>query len=124
MEISDSFLRPAIDTLRFALEAVGAFWIAVGGVLALYQLLSAHVHLKTATFTPIRLMFSRYLSLALEFQLASDILTTALAPSWEQVGKLAAIAVIRTALNYFISREIHEYSEKLESGERSLAQKA
>jgi uncharacterized membrane protein len=124
MEISDSFLRPPIDAIRFALEATGAFWIAMGGALALFQLLSAHIRLKTASFTPIRLTFSRYLSLALEFQLASDILTTALAPSWEQVGKLGAIAVIRTPLNYFLSREMREYSEKLERDESAVVQKA
>jgi uncharacterized membrane protein len=57
-------------------------------------------------------MFSRYLSLALEFQLASDILSTAVAPSWDEIGKLGATAVIRTTLNYFLSREIQEYRER------------
>ena len=50
----------------------------------------------------------RYLALALEFQLGADILSTAIAPSWEQIGKLGAIAVIRTALNYFLMREMSE----------------
>lgn len=44
--------------------------------------------------------------MALEFQLAADILATAVAPSWNQIGKLAAVAAIRTALNYFLSREM------------------
>ena len=44
----------------------------------------------------------------MEFQLGADILSTAIAPSWEQIGKLGAIAVIRTALNYFLSREMRE----------------
>jgi uncharacterized membrane protein len=75
------------------------------------------VQQQTASFTPIRLAFSRYLSLALEFQLASDILTTALKPSWQDLGRLAAIAAIRTALNYFLSREIREYTDKMELAE-------
>ncbi len=57
-------------------------------------------------FTAIRLTLARYLALALEFQLAADILSTAIAPSWEQIGKLGAIAVIRTALNFFLSKEM------------------
>ena len=55
---------------------------------------------------PIRLTLARYLSLALEFQLAADILSTAISPSWDEIGKLAAIAVIRTGLNYFLAMEI------------------
>ena len=50
--------------------------------------------------------FAHYLALALEFQLAADILSTAVAPSWDRIGKLAAIAVIRTVLNYFLTREM------------------
>ncbi len=54
----------------------------------------------------IRIGLGRSLSLALEFLLAADILSTAVAPSWEAIGKLAAIAAIRTALNYFLEREL------------------
>jgi uncharacterized membrane protein len=39
--------------------------------------------------------------------LAADILRTAVAPTWEDIGKLAAIAAIRTVLNYFLERELH-----------------
>jgi uncharacterized membrane protein len=59
-------------------------------------------------FTTVRLTLARFLALALEFQLGGDILSTAVAPTWEAIGKLAAIAVIRTGLNYFLSREMHE----------------
>ncbi|WP_375136337.1 DUF1622 domain-containing protein [Azohydromonas australica] len=41
-------------------------------------------------------------------QLAADIQSTSAAPTWERIGKLAAIAVIRTALNYFLSREMKD----------------
>src|SRR5262245_60192864 len=114
MEATGGILVPAIQWLRVALETVGAAWIAVGSVYALVQLVAAHLRGQTASFTPIRLMFSRYLSLALEFQLASDILSTALDPTWQELGKLGAIAAIRTALNYFLSREIREYREREE----------
>jgi uncharacterized membrane protein len=62
-----------------------------------------------------RLLLARFLSLGLEFQLAADILGTAVAPSWAQIGKLAAVAVIRTGLNYFLAREIKEEQEAVQS---------
>jgi uncharacterized membrane protein len=81
-------------------------------VYALVNLSLLHWRGETKNFLAVRLTFSRYLSLALEFQLASDILSTPVAPSWDEIGKLSATAVIRTALNYFLSREISEYEEK------------
>ncbi|UGA36015.1 DUF1622 domain-containing protein [Chromobacterium haemolyticum] len=59
-------------------------------------------------YNQVRLSFARFLALALELQLAADILSTAVAPSWDQIGKLGAIAVLRTALNYFLGKEIRE----------------
>lgn len=56
----------------------------------------------------IRLRLGRWLSVVLEFLLAADILRTAVAPNWDDIGKLAAIAGIRTALNYFLQREVRE----------------
>lgn len=56
----------------------------------------------------IRLRLGRWLSVVLEFLLAADILRTAIAPTWDDIGKLAAIAGIRTALNYFLQREVRE----------------
>jgi hypothetical protein len=51
------------------------------------------------------------MALALEFQLGADILATSVAPSWDMLGKLGAIAVLRTALNYFLTREMEQEKE-------------
>ena len=59
----------------------------------------------------IRLSLGRSLALGLEFLLGADILNTAVAPSWEQVGLLAAIAAIRTGLNYFLQQELDRAAE-------------
>ena len=67
------------------------------------------------SYNRIRLTLARYLALALEFQLGADIISTAVAPSWDQIGKLAAIAVIRTALNYFLTREMQQERETTEA---------
>ncbi|MGI8892608.1 MAG: DUF1622 domain-containing protein [Bacteroidia bacterium] len=54
----------------------------------------------------LRIKFGGSLAIALELLLAADILVTAVAPTWEEIGKLAAIVVIRTTLNYFLEKEI------------------
>jgi uncharacterized membrane protein len=60
----------------------------------------------------VRLQLGRWLALALEFELAADILRTAIAPTWNEIGQLAAIIVLRTALNYFLQREIDKAAER------------
>ena len=55
------------------------------------------------------------MTLALEFQVGADILSTAIAPGWEQIGKLAAIVVIRTVLNYFLTREVENEQKREEA---------
>ena len=57
-------------------------------------------------FSEIRLHFGTWLALALELQLGADIVGTTVAPSFEALGKLGLIAVVRTFLNYFLQREL------------------
>jgi len=66
----------------------------------------------------IRLKLGRWLALALEFQLAADILKTAVAPTWDDIGKVAAIIVLRTSLNFFLEREIATFERRLGEGQR------
>lgn len=54
----------------------------------------------------IRLALGRSLTVALEMLLAADVLKTAVAPTWNDIGQLAAIAAIRTLLNYFLEKEL------------------
>ncbi|MBY0524723.1 MAG: DUF1622 domain-containing protein [Gemmataceae bacterium] len=60
----------------------------------------------------IRLRLGRWLVLALEFQVAADILRTAVAPNWNEIGQLAAIIVLRTVLNFFLQKEIAKAARK------------
>ncbi|MEO6730765.1 MAG: DUF1622 domain-containing protein [Ferruginibacter sp.] len=61
----------------------------------------------------IRIHFGSALTVSLELLLAADILATAIAPTWDDIGKLAAIAVLLTALNYFLERELKNNEGKL-----------
>jgi uncharacterized membrane protein len=93
--------------LSLVVEALGALVIAVGLVQLLLRYIPSRLskdhHLDTKT---VRVKFGSSLTLSLELLLAADILRTAVAPTWEEIGKLAAIAAIRTVLNYFLEKEL------------------
>lgn len=111
----ESNIINAVQWLRLIVETTGAVIIGLGVLTAAYQFVRSLVPPQLESYNRIRLTLARYLALALEFQLGADILSTAIAPSWEQIGKLGAIAVIRTGLNYFLTREIREEKKGLAS---------
>jgi len=61
------------------------------------------------------LRYGRWLIAGLTFQLAADIVETSLTPTWEEIGHLGAIAVIRTFLSYFLDRDMKEIRERQET---------
>jgi uncharacterized membrane protein len=105
----EELLAEVVNVLVVIVEACGAAVIIIGAVWAFARFAWVGFRQRTtAAFVPVRLTLGRFLALGLEFQLASDVLRTAVAPSWEELGQLAAVAAIRTALNYFLSKEIAE----------------
>lgn len=113
--LPESTLRDAVDVLVRLVEAAGAGVIFVGAAVAFVRFVVTGLrHRSAEVFNPVRLSLGRFLALGLEFQLASDILRTAIAPSFREIGQLAAVATIRTALNFFLSREIREEREQVE----------
>lgn len=102
----EASVRWVVQWLKLGIESIGAALVAIGVVIALIQLVRLALGDKSGGFTRTRLTLARFLALALEFQLGADILSTAIAPSWEQIGKLGAIAIIRTGLNFFLSKEM------------------
>lgn len=122
-ETATAQVEALVSWLILGVECIGATVIAIGVLMALRQILSSFVARRASNFGSIRLDLARYLALALEFQLGADILSTAIAPSFEEIKKLGAIAVIRTALNYFLSREMQDEKETLES-EKSVTHHA
>jgi uncharacterized membrane protein len=109
----------AVQWLRLIVETTGAAIIGLGVIAAAYQFVRALVPPQIESYNGIRLTLARYLALALEFQLGADILSTAIAPSWDQIGKLGAIAAIRTGINYFLMREMRE--ERMDEGKGKRA---
>ena len=105
---AEHVVADVVSVLVTIVEACGAAVIGIGAITAFLRFI--YVAIRTpraiAGFVPVRLTLGRYLALGLEFQLASDVLRTAVAPTVRDIGQLAAVAAIRTALNYFLAREI------------------
>ena len=94
--------------MALVIEVGAVIVVIIGGSQALWGVLAA---VFTGQATELRgrqiwLKFATWILLALEFALAADILRTAVAPTWEDIWKLAVIATIRTMLNYFLAKDI------------------
>ncbi|MBO1282862.1 DUF1622 domain-containing protein [Streptomyces sampsonii] len=119
--LPESALHRAVDLTVRLVEFGGAAVIFIGAVWAFVQFLLLGVRRRRprnarpiAGFNRVRLSLGRFLALGLEFQLAGDVLRTAIAPSFDQIGQLAAIAAIRTGLNFFLGREIEAERREVE----------
>jgi uncharacterized membrane protein len=106
-------LASVAEGVRLALDAIGISVIAIGAAAALGGIVRARLSGERFRFNAVRLTLARYLALGLEFQLAADVVDTAISPEWQHIAQLAAIAAIRTALNYFLGREMREERESL-----------
>ncbi|MGA3541804.1 DUF1622 domain-containing protein [Micromonosporaceae bacterium DT194] len=123
--LDQAWLGQVVNLLVRIVETFGVVIVFLGAVIAFVRFVLVAVQTRNAqNFTRVRLGLGRYLALGLEFQLASDILRTALAPALRDLAALAAIAAIRTGLNYFLGREIRQEHSELrpertsERGER------
>ncbi|KWX69057.1 DUF1622 domain-containing protein [Mycobacterium sp. NAZ190054] len=112
--LPESALRNMVDVMVRLIEACGAVVIMIGAVVAIVKFVVALGRRDVNQFSAVRLTLARFLVLGLEFQLAADVLRTAISPSFEEIGKLAAIATIRTLLNYFLNREIAQEQREIE----------
>lgn len=110
----EEFIKAATLLSARWIEAGAATVIAIASVRALGNFLVAIATDRSlaAPKEEIRLSLGRSLALALELELGADILKTAVAPTWNDIGLLAAIAVLRTALNYFLERELRNAEQR------------
>ena len=113
--LPESALRTLVDTMVRLIEACGAIVIMIGALVAIVKFVAALGRRDINQFSSVRLTLARFLVLGLEFQLAADVLRTAISPSFAEIGKLAAIAAIRTLLNYFLNREIAQEQREIEA---------
>lgn len=97
--------------LAAGVEGAAAIVIGLAAFEATVRAMLLFLPHRTAVDEPdekeaVRLRLGRWLAVALELELGADILRTAVAPTWNEIGQLGAIVVLRTALNYFLQLEI------------------
>ena len=116
MELLEGGLSEIVAVLKLCFEAISVLCILLGLIACLQLVIGQPRRLYVPPFIDIRLTLGSWLALGLEFQLGADILGTTIAPSFEALGQLAVIALIRTFLNYFLSKEIEQEARQLGSG--------
>jgi uncharacterized membrane protein len=102
-----SYVALGVEIIAIVLIAIGAVEAVIGLMKPKYDPLRPFAW-KREVF--IRL--GSWLLLGLEFALAADIVRSAISPTWAQIGQLAAIAAIRTGLNYFLERDVERFAEE------------
>jgi uncharacterized membrane protein len=109
----EELVRQFADAAGLAIEAAAVAIVLFGSVEAFVRLLQVAARPGTGHGAR-KVVWRRYgmwLLLGLEFELAADIVGSVVSPTWEEVGKLGAIAAIRTFLNYFLERDLEAAGE-------------
>ncbi len=106
-------VREAVGYIALCVEASAVLVATIGVFDTLGRIGAAIVHRTTAHGTGklIWRRFALWLLLALEFALAADIIRSVISPTWQDIGELAAIAAIRTFLNYFLEKDLETTRE-------------
>jgi uncharacterized membrane protein len=95
-----------IDAIAFVWIVVGVAYLLIGALRTMAGGASNHDQ------RVIWLSFAKTLVAALSIQLAADIIESSISDSWEAIGRLGAIAVIRTFLDYFLGRDVNEIRDR------------
>jgi uncharacterized membrane protein len=103
-------IATVIEAVAVLVVALGCAQAAVGLAGVLIRPSATHGERKA-----IWRNFGMWLLLGLEFELAADIVRSVVSPSWEDVGQLAAIAVVRTFLNYFLEQDLERAESRSEA---------
>ena len=110
------FLAIIAENTIMIIHAMALVIISIGTIQAFF--LSIRTLINTSPirnhFHSVYLQYARWLVGGLTFQLAADIIESSLATQWEwdEIGRLAAIAVIRTFLNFFLERDLAEMERR------------
>lgn len=117
----ENFLHELAVLLQLILECVAILVILLAVISTIRNLLRRRKgSVFRRTHTEIRLNLGLSLGLSLEFLLAADVVGTAISPSWDAIAKLAAIAGIRTFLNFFLEKEVSDLEHRVHPGRTDL----
>lgn len=113
---AEGLLLETAMLFKIVTEGIALLILALAIIKAVQELVFRNPKMdREGKLSQVRLDLGIALALSLEFLLAADIAATAVSPSWNAVGKLAAISAIRTFLNFFLEKEVKELAkERLE----------
>ena len=103
LKVIASHVALGVETIAVLLVAAGSIYAAIA-IVAVFVRGERHPGWGRAIWVT----FGGWLLGGLQFALAADIVRSAISPTWEQIGQLAAIAAIRTFLSYFLERDLKE----------------
>lgn len=113
LHIFEENFRFMASFIALLIEGVVVLIVAIGTVQALMRVPGVFAsESPIAAAKALWLSFAVWILLALEFALGADIIRTAISPTWDEIGKLAAIAAIRTGLNWFLGRDLEGFGER------------
>lgn len=96
---------------KILLEALGILTVILGVVVHFRYIIRLFHRPTNRHYIIVRTRIAQSLALALEFQLGADVVATTLSSTYGNFAKLAIVALIRTFLNYFLSKEMKELEE-------------
>ena len=104
----ESLLHEIARYIALVIQAIAILVVAIGSAKAVLDGVRAALghHLDGVERRALWLRYARWLVAGLTFQLAGDIVSTSFAPTWDEVGRLAVVAVVRTFLSYFLDLEM------------------
>lgn len=117
--IIEHFLEMIVPYVAGVLEIIGVLFIIVGVVYALYKLISRRNRVETRH---VKLILSEYMTVALDFLLAAEILYTIVVGSWSDFVLIAAIMIMRVGLTALLHWEIN-ILEKNEDQRQHLSER-
>ncbi len=109
----EGLLLEVVALLKITIETIALIILTFAIIKAVRRLIFYNRRIdREENLARVRLDLGVALALSLEFLLAADIVATAVSPSWDALGKLAAISAIRTFLNFFLEREVKQLARE------------
>ncbi len=104
----EAWIKIVAHYVALASEAMAVYFILAGIVQALWLYVRKGLRPGGShrVLLAMRRELGHNLSLSLEFLIGADVMNTAISPSWQDIGQLAAIVGIRTVLNFFLHHEL------------------
>jgi uncharacterized membrane protein len=113
----ESLLHDIARYVALAIQAIAIVIAAFGSARAVVDVFRSALGARPDLApSAVWLDYARWLVAALTFQLAADIVATSFSPTWDELGRLAVVAAVRTFLSYFLDREMAAAAERRTDG--------